>query len=321
MVTVALWIVWVAPYVLRNRGHQLQPAVGLTGLVRDEESVEPQSGMVLTLADQQEKPMESSQVPAREEKPESRPVTRTGSPALPGRGTAKAPHFRIRYGRLAIAVTGLVMLLSAAVMGVMRLFGAAPGWLPAVCLLLGAGSVVLLRRLAVKDRRSRVNAAFRAAMSAPGGTSVVQPATAAPRKPEREPRPAEVFDGEEGGVKLPPLSAFELRQAALAVAAASGDLAQETKPETAPSLGGKWEPVEVPKPVYVDAAKAERPAPEPLELPEAPKPLGKPSLRKPAAPPAAVPAAAAPASAPAPGSAARPSALSNLDDVLQRRRA
>jgi hypothetical protein len=67
----------------------------------------------------------------------------------------------------------------------------------------------------------------------------------------------------------------------------------------------------------VDAAKAERPAPKPLELPEAPKAVGKPSLKQGAA--AAPPAA--PAAAEGPELSKAQSALSNLDDVLQRRRA
>ena len=79
-----------------------------------------------------------------------------------------------------------------------------------------------------------------------------------------------------------------------------------------------WDPVEVPKPTYVEAAKAERPAPEPLALPEAPKSVGKPSLKQ---GPAAAPPVASPDAAPAKPLTKAQSALSNLDDVLQRRRA
>ncbi|MGX9900290.1 hypothetical protein ACW0JT_10920 [Arthrobacter sp. SA17] len=79
-------------------------------------------------------------------------------------------------------------------------------------------------------------------------------------------------------------------------------------------LGASWEPVEVPKPTYVEAAKAERAAPEPLELPEAPKAAGKPSLKQ--------GTASAPPAAQVKQPVTKPqSALSNLDDVLQRRRA
>ena len=83
--------------------------------------------------------------------------------------------------------------------------------------------------------------------------------------------------------------------------------------------GSSWEPVEVPKPTYVEAPKAERPAPEPLDLPEAPKPVGKPILKLPPPPP---PPPRIPHSTrlwhPLQGIQCT---LSNLDDVLQRRRA
>ncbi len=225
--------------------------------------------------------------------------------------------FRIRYGRLTMALLGLVMILAAAVTAALRLFGAGPAWVPAVCFVGGVGSVFLLRRLAVRDRRARLNAAFRAAMSTPAGPRD-SGSSMLPESPARAPRQSEVFDADKAAAAPPPLSAFELRQAALAVAAAAGDTAagqdsSDASKAGSPSLSGEWKPVDVPKPVYVEAAKAERPAPEPLDLPESPKPTGKPSLRQPAAPPAAAPAAAAAAK----GS----SALSNLDDVLQRRRA
>jgi hypothetical protein len=61
---------------------------------------------------------------------------------------------------------------------------------------------------------------------------------------------------------------------------------------------------------------SERPAPEPLDLPESPKAAGKPSLKQGTA---AAPAVASPNAGRPQGKAQ--SALSNLDDVLQRRRA
>ena len=186
----------------------------------------------------------------------------TGSAAATG-STATTGHFKIRYGRTAIALAGLLSLLTAFVSAVLLAFGLGSPALPLACAALAVAGVVLLRRLAIRDRKAKVNAAFRSAMAAPAA----------------RPAPAQV----------PP------------------------NPEAAP--GTTWEPVEVPKPVYVAAAKAERPAPEPLELPEAPKATGKPSLKQGAA---VVPAA--------PGAEAQQltkaqSALSNLDDVLQRRRA
>ena len=95
----------------------------------------------------------------------------------------------------------------------------------------------------------------------------------------------------------------------MALSAAAGRPDDET---------ASWEPVEVPKPTYVEAAKAERPAPEPLDLPEAPKSAGKPSLKQGTA---AAPPVAPPNAGPAGPQGKAQSALSNLDDVLQRRRA
>ena len=76
------------------------------------------------------------------------------------------------------------------------------------------------------------------------------------------------------------------QEAALAVAVAAGDASAGEAMKSAP-VETTWEPVDVPKPAYVEAAKAERPAPEPLDLPEAPKAVGKPSLKQgtPAVPP------------------------------------
>ena len=97
---------------------------------------------------------------------------------------------------------------------------------------------------------------------------------------------------------VPRLTAAELRAAALAEAAKSAE-------------ASSWEPVAVPKPTYVDAAKAPRPAPQPMAVPASPKPVLKTPIRPLTAPPA--------------GSTAidpRPATgILNLDDVLQRRRA
>jgi hypothetical protein len=232
----------------------------------------------------------------------------TGSATAAG-STATTGHFKIRYGRTAIALAGLLSLLTAFVSAVLLAFGLGSPVLPLTCAALAVASVVLLRRLAVRDRKAKVNAAFRSAMAAPA----VRPAAAQlPPKPEAAPVRSEspLFDAEAHRPAIKPLTAMELREAALAVAVAAGDTSAV---QVAPST--TWDPVEVPKPVYVEAAKAERPAPEPLELPEAPKATGKPSLKQGAAGVPAAPAAEAQQLTKA------QSALSNLDDVLQRRRA
>jgi hypothetical protein len=264
----------------------------------------------MKMAAQQEKSMETKQATG------SAQASLTPA-AGPKQAKARPGALRIRYGRCAIALVGLVSLLTGVVAGVFRIFGVGSSWLPVGAFVAALACVALLRRLAVRDRRARMNAAFRAAMAAPER----QMRAAVPR-PGREPAvdapESRLFDAEEGiAPKIKPLTAQELREAALAEAKASGDTALRTAtaPGSAVSTEASWEPVDVPKPTYVEAAKAERAAPEPLDLPEAPKAVGKPSLKQ------------GQAAAPAAGAAApktltkAQSALSNLDDVLQRRRA
>lgn len=297
VIAVALWIVWVAPYMLRNRHNHVLVAGDMLADVIDEDAHELQAGVVLPITPRQEKAMETMQSTA---------------PALPEvsadagerrDAASDAAVFKVRYGRCALALAGLLLLLTAAVSGVLRILGLVSGWLPLVSIVGVVGTVVLLRRLAIRDRRAKLNRAFRSAMG---------PAVESPRvSPPAPDRPAtKIFDAEANAPEPARLTAVELRQAALDVAEAAGD---KTVRLTSEAKESAWQPVDVPKPTYVDAAKAPRPAPEPLDLPEAPKPLGKPTLK--------------PASAPTVGAGVQAqsnkpqSALSNLDDVLQRRRA
>ncbi|WP_315968641.1 hypothetical protein [Arthrobacter sp. PM3] len=238
-----------------------------------------------------------------------------------------SPAFRIRWGRLILAVAGLVSLLTGVVSALLRLFGLGSGWLPLTALLGAAVSVTLLRRLAVRDRRRKMNAAFRAAMASPAPrparTSAPDSASSLPARQDAARPENPPFDAEAGrGTPEPaprPLTALDLRQAALAEAAASGDASAVPAPAAA-AEGSSWEPVDVPKPTYVEAPKAERAAPKPLDLPQAPKAVGKPSLKQASARPAASERRAADDAETKQLSKAQ-SALSNLDDVLQRRRA
>jgi hypothetical protein len=309
VVAVALWIVWVGPYVLQNRWHQLQPAVELMLEPVDAEPADPQAGNVMKMTAQQEKRMETKYSNGSETGPSSHDAGRRPAAARPG-------AFRIRYGRCAVALVALVSLLTGIVSAALRIFGIGSSWLPVAGLLAGFVAVVLLRRLAVRDRRAKVNAAFRAAMSAPArqARDDPQPARTAPVQDAPE---SPLFDAEADRPRVLPLTALELRTAALAEAVASGDTSVRTAaaPEFAAGEDSSWEPVEVPKPTYVEAAKAERAAPEPLDLPEVPKSVGKPSLKQGTS---AAPPTAAPQSKPL---TKAQSALSNLDDVLQRRRA
>ena len=302
VVAVALWIVWVAPYVLRNRRHQFQPAGEFLADAPADERPDPHAGLVLNVAAQQEKAMEPRKSAAS--------VAGTAS-------TPPAAPFRIRYGRTGLALVGLLSLGTAFISGVLLPFGIGSPALPITCTLVTVASVALLRWLAVRDRKARVNAAFRSAMSAPARRP--EDTVALPVKPEAAPvlPESQLFDAEAGEPKAKPLTAMELREAALAVAVAAGDTSAAAAVPAAPA-STPWEPVEVPKPIYVEAPKAERPEPKPLELPEAPKAVGKPSLKQGAS---AAPAAETVAAAEAQQLSKAQSALSNLDDVLQRRRA
>lgn len=312
VVAVALWIVWVAPYVLRNR-QQFQAAGELMADVADAETADPQAGTVINMNAQQENPMDirkSTESAEDAASPDTVRASESNAPQATGR-------LKIRFGRCAVALAAVVSLLTALISAVLRTFGIGNSWLPVVALLGCVGAIVLLRRLAVRDRRAKLNAAFNEAMSAPArrhdsGSGDLRLSETRDDAARTENPP---FDAEAGRPTVKPLTAMELREAALAVAVASGDNSVRAPKLPATAAGTKWEPVEVPRPTYVEAAKAERPAPEPLDLPQAPKSVGKPSLKQ--------GAAAAP---PVASGQSRPltkaqSALSNLDDVLQRRRA
>lgn len=280
--------------------------------------------------------------------------------------------FRIRPGRLALALAGVAALLMILLGGVFTMFGLAPWWLPVVGLAVAAGSIAGLRVLAVRDRHARVDRAFLDAMgpydggpsgrpstdtdTAPGtdaapGTDTVPGSDAAAADAQAgpdsagEPQPQRasgnraqaqtvLFDGQKPSAPAQPaevpaaapdkavqdrpspapapagtvLTAEELRAAARRVAAASVRVPPATS-------NTPWEPVEVPKPIYVEAPRASRPAPAPLVPPETPKPATKSPLR----------ASTAVSGSSVPGSGQRKPAPGagkiNLDDVLQRRRA
>ncbi len=254
--------------------------------------------------------------------PRTVPAPGSTHPDAARQPTAPAPVFKIRYGRLALAVTGLLSLLTGVVSAALRIFGIGSGWLPVVSLLGTFGVVVVLRRLAVRDRRRKVDAAFRSAMGGTPGRAAPPAAEERPASPETVRAESPLFDAQAEPASpepAPQLTALELRQAALAEAAASGDSSDRVRQDPAVPApeAASWDPVEVPKPTYVEAPKAERAAPGPLDLPEAPKAVGKPSLKQGITP--AAPSVSSDADTKAVGKGQR--ALSNLDDVLQRRRA
>ena len=271
------------------------------------------------------------------------------APAAPPE-PVRQPAFRVHYDRAALALAG-VMALAALVLGLpLAAFGPVSWWLPAGGLLVAAGATASLRALALRDRRRRVEAAFRAAMGTgrqPAPRSAPQPEWDQPEwsqpandqpavqeqeapvfavPPVRKQRETVLFDAERtpGTASKPaaaaatvttasdssgrPLTAADLRRAALDLAAQSAPARTAGPPKTSAT---PWEPVAVPKPIYVQAPVAQRQAPEPLVPAQTPKSTGRTSIRAGAAA-AAAPAAADPA--PATGKI-------NLDHVLQRRRA
>lgn len=220
------------------------------------------------------------------------------------RVAASAAGFRIRWDRLSIALVGAAALATALVTSVLAVLGLVSSVIPVIALLLAVASVVVLRTLAMRGRRRT-----------PQQVAGAPERTVRPEETDAPVvhRPTTLFNAEESAeaenkdddVQAPSpapvqFTAAELRAAALAVAAEVG--------ENPVGAGTPWQPVEVPKPTYVEAPKADREDPAPLDLPEAPKPQAKTPIKNSAvAPKVEASAAAAP--------------RLNLDEVLQRRRA
>lgn len=214
--------------------------------------------------------------------------------------------FTPRWGRIALALLGLMALLAAFITLVLGAFRVVSLGVPVLCLVVGVASVVGLRLLVVRSRRARVDQAFAAAM-APTHAADPEPGTAAITAPvpaAASHHSTVLFDADDaartgdstGDAEPRPLTAMELRTAALAVAHGSsavdvpanlrdGDDADPAAPVEliaagrsgsaqpgSPAGATAWVPVEVPRPTYVDAARVDRSAPAPLELPDAPRP-------------------------------------------------
>lgn len=244
---------------------------------------------------------------------------------------------KIRWDRTAIALVGLLALLTAGISGALSVMSIGSTILPLVSLGVFAAVIFLLRGLAMREQALR-RAARQAARATAGRVSADSAATVV------ELKETALFDGAAGAEAVPaakPLTAEELRAAAMRVAAKGAADAKLAHTET---LDEKWEPVEVPVPGYVKAAKALT-LDKPLNLPVAPKSAGTsikadqagvgtasgtagvvavPALDgAPAAEVTGGGASAAAQSVPAKVPAAERGsyALINLDDVLQRRRA
>ncbi len=264
--------------------------------------------------------------------------------AAPASGPAP---LTIYWGRTAVAAAGLLALLTAAISGALNVFNIGSPALSWGALVVFLAVLAGLRAMAVRDQNAR-----RAASRVAAERTTADARSAASPGPAVEQRETVLFDrasgasGASGADAAPaqkPLTAEELRNAALRVAAkgtadaklahtqtlAEGELSVET-----------WEPVEVPKPGYVTAARAAAAAARPLAVPEVPRSAGtsikadQAGIGVPAAEAEAPARAVAPAAVAAtedgkaeedPVASAKPDnaghALNNLDVVLQRRRA
>jgi hypothetical protein len=286
---VLLWLLWGAPYLLRKA----RPASDASVLLSEE------SEAVLRPSHLPMPPARTFPEPARQSPEEGLHVSNRSS---------GAGRLRIRWGRCVLALVGVAGLLLAIVGGVLAAVLVVRPAIPLAGLAATVLAVVVLRRLAVRDRRRR---------------SRVRPRTSTPTQqpvPQRASAPraaTEVFNHQpEPEPAAPSLSREDLRAAALEVARAAQAAAAEAASESGDDEGSTWEPVDVPKPSYMDAAKAEREAPEPIETPEEPKPAGKVTIKPKPQPGEASGVPTVPGARPA----AR-GALGNLDAVLQRRRA
>ncbi len=238
---------------------------------------------------------------------------------------------KIRWGRTAIALVGLLGLLTAGISGALSVISIGSSTLPLLALGTFALVIVLLRGLAMRDAAIRRAARLGARTTAGKVSSEAAPAPVQHKE-------TALFDGAEGAEPAPapkPLTAEELRAAAMRVAAKG---AADAKLADTQTLAETWDPVEVPVPGYVKAAKALT-LDKPLNLPVAPKSAGTsikadqagvgagdgvaavPDLQD--APKAAGDKTASAHGGPAkvPASERGTHALNNLDDVLQRRRA
>ncbi|MBD8044074.1 hypothetical protein H9638_09670 [Arthrobacter sp. Sa2BUA2] len=305
---VGLWLLWVAPQYLQRRQAPAASVPGRAGTASSAASSaanEPDPSSQGNIMYNTSTGVQPPHGPGRPQ-----PGADRGSGETPA--AAPAAPLRIRYDRLVLAGLGLVFLAGILAGGTAALLGVVSGWLPGAAALGTLAVFAALRNLAVRDRRAR-----RARHAAAAARRAAEPAAAAPVRPN--PKADIVFDASSSAAPenaaaaapsqpvqpsmpvpkpLPRLTAGELRAAALAEAAKSAE-------------ASSWEPVAVPKPTYVDAPMAPRPAPKPLAVPASPKPVLKTPIR-----PVAAPAAGSTPIDPRPATG-----ILNLDDVLQRRRA
>lgn len=184
-------------------------------------------------------------------------------------------RIRVRYGRLSLALLGLLAVVATLVGLMLAPFTALTfGWV-GIFFLVGLGSFASLRMLAVRDRNRKLLATLEATRQRAMQTPAMEDSAnqVLVRKQDTD---DEVFDARPGSSRrAPAITADELRAEALRVAHGFGGVKQ---PDT-------WEPTNVPRPTYVQVREATqreiaaRVRPEPLPVSEPLRPSKQISLK------------------------------------------
>lgn len=151
---------------------------------------------------------------------------------------------RVRYGRLSVALIGVLAILATVLGVILAPFTSLSFGTVGIFALLAVASFATLRMLAVRDRNRKLldhlEATRQKALQTPAFEDAANKVIA--RKHDGE----EVFDARPGSARrAPAITADELRAEALRVAHGHGGVKQ---PDT-------WVPTRVPKPTYVEASE------------------------------------------------------------------
>ncbi|WP_153143191.1 hypothetical protein [Nesterenkonia halophila] len=208
-------------------------------------------------------------------------------------GAGSGGEFTVHWGRTAVALIVALALLTTLIAGLLVGLGVASGPVPLLSGGVALLGVATLRTMAVvrrrRRRRARLDEALREAMNPDVEASGLR----RPSVPTTDRAVAEArtppFDalthdasGRGGPGSLQELDADGL-PLQLGRTFADAPHEQPVPPAAhAASPARAWEPREVPKPKYLEARAAERPAPEPL-VPEEPRPEGEVKLKDAAA--------------------------------------
>lgn len=203
----------------------------------------------------------------------------------PTASTAAATGSGLRRGRVGVALGALACLALGLIGLVLAPFTALTWPLPAFLLILGLGALAGLRWLALTERtrtagRTRpvrevedlpTGTSSDAGASRPSARTAAEPFDlqsgeargAAPAEATREAASGPTPSGAAASSAADARAQREmLREQARRVAAGHGEFVP---------CDATWEPVAVPRPTYMDAPEAQRPAPAPLSQPAAPR--------------------------------------------------